>query len=83
MTSTEDPMLSTIDHVGSEKSYGYTKDEDGTIWYWEWDGEEVAFSARGTPTDHPIRSGDVPEAVRDHAETYVDASIEETETPWY
>lgn len=65
--------------------HGYTKDDDGTVWYWEAEPNTggVVFTERGTPIDHPIRSGDVPGHVRDHAETYVEALIEQNELPHY
>lgn len=77
-------MISTLDHQGPEKAYGWTKDEDGEVWYWEWDGEEVSFTERGTHTDHPIRrTGRVPDEIREHAETHVSALIERQEIGHY
>lgn len=68
-------MISNIDHRGSDKAYGWTKQEDGTVWYWNWNGSRVAFTDRGTPTNHPIRSGPVPEHIQEHAEACVESKI--------
>lgn len=76
-------MQSQIDVPGGDIHHGNTVDDNGTVWYWEWDGESVEFTDRGVPTDHPIRDGPVPDDVRDHAETHVDALIEQEQTPHY
>lgn len=64
---------------------GYTEDNDGNVWYWSAEPNTggVVFTRRGTPADHPIRSGAVPEHVRDHAETHVTALREQNELPHY
>lgn len=66
-----DPYMQSHIDVKGEVDHGYTKDDSGTIWYWEWDGTELTFTDRGTPSDHPIRTGNVPEDVRKHAKTHI------------
>ena len=66
-------MQSHIDVEGQDVEYGYTKESDGTIWYWEFNGETVEFVDRGLPTDHPYRDTEtVPDRIRNHAENYVE-----------
>lgn len=62
-------MKAIFDCPGSETTHGYVTGPDGEIWYFEWDGESVAFRKDGTHTDHPIRTEGVHEGVRDFAET--------------
>lgn len=63
-------MQSNIDSEGTDKHHGYTKDDSGTVWYWDYDGDELSFTDRGVPTDHPIYTEDVPDDVREHARQY-------------
>lgn len=69
-------MISTIDHYGTEKAYGWTRDDDDEVWYWsvpqDGEPEDVEFTERGTHTDHPIRkTGNVPDSVRAHAQSHI------------
>lgn len=79
-------MQSHIDCQGTERDHGYTKDDTGEIWYWSIPkrGTEVEFTDRGCHIDHPIRrTGEVPDEIREHAETHVSALIEQAEDPQY
>lgn len=84
-------MLSIIDHPTDDTAYGYTKDDDGTTWYWSVSPPENVVHFRngdyGYPVGHPIKTGGIPEHVRDHAQTHVDALLELNEAddpriPW-
>jgi hypothetical protein len=48
-------MQVVLDAPGNATSHGYTKDNDGTLWYWAWDCTTgtLRFRESGTPTDHP------------------------------
>lgn len=69
-------MNSRIDSYGTDVAHGWTREADGTVWYWSLDGGEVEFTDRGTPTDHPIRSGNVPDDVRTAAEACAEHEVD-------
>ena len=62
-----------IDHKTSNKSYGYTKENNGTVWYWNFDGEKLEFRDYGYPTNHPYNNkGYVPNNIKKVTKHYLD-----------
>lgn len=63
-------MDSHIDFPGDGRSHGYTRDDNGNVWYWTAEDDGVEFRESGYPMGHPIRDGGVPDRVREHARDY-------------
>lgn len=75
-------MDSQIHEDGKVGSRGVTEDDDGIVWYWEFDGEEVKFEGKKMPNHTSVTAvAYIPTEVRRHANEYIYEILETAEFP--